>query len=1178
MRIFFRLHSFILIVVLGCVGRDRQQSDALFQMLSADHTGISFVNRIEENDSLNILNYEYMFNGGGVGILDVNNDGLSDIFFTGNQVANALYLNQGNLKFKDISQSAGVKLENTWCTGISVVDINSDGWDDLYISVGGPGNKSIFPNKLFINQGDLTFVEMADDYGLADPGESNQALFFDYDKDGDLDMYLLTGGGLERSAITVRPIQMEGQSRNTDQLYQNTYDSLKGHPVFTNVSKQAGITIEGYGLGVSVIDVNRDTWPDIYVSNDYLSRDLLYVNNQDGTFTDQSLKYFKHTSHFSMGNDVGDINNDGLMDIITVDMLPDDRVRKKLMFDPNQYDRFYQSVQLGYGYQYMRNMLHLNHGKGFSEIGQLAGISQTDWSWAPLIADFDNDGYQDVYITNGFGKDITDLDFVNFRREAFAPFANQMKMQKVFLDSINKRPPISVSNYIFKNEENFTFSDQSEKWGIKIPSISNGAAYADLDNDGDLEIIVNNINHEPFIFKNTTIEKNSPTGSYVRVKLIGPKHNQTGFETKVILYHNRKSQHRYHQVIRGFESSIENVLHFGLAADSVADSLEVIWPDGKVNLVSSPTINSTIEVDYQNSTSNSTNENVIINEYFQLISNSSISYLHKEIDFNDFRIQPSLLHKHSNQGPGIAVGDVNKDGKDDVFIGGAYGASGKIFIQITNSKFEEKSISGEEFEDLGAIFFDADGDSDLDLYVSSGGSERYPGHAGFQDRLYLNDRNGNFQINPNALPKILTSTGSVTAGDYDLDGDMDLFIGGRLTSTKYPQIPESYLLENRQGKFIDVTNEVSPELRSIGMVTSAIWTDFNNDHQPDLILAGEFMRITFLENQNGKLKDITDQTDLANSLGMWNSILPVDIDNDGDMDYVVGNIGLNTPFKVSTDNPLNVYHTDFDKNGTIDPIYSVSEDGKEYPFSSFDQLKAQIPILTKYIASYGQFAKMTTNDVLELFKNAEYETLSCTIQTSSIIENLGSNQFSIKDLPIEAQFAPVNGILAEDINLDGLQDLILVGNNYSPEVANGRFDASIGTVLLNQGNAEFKSEKHAGLKIDGNAKALVRMELGENKSLLLASQNNDSTDAYLMEFYHGMDRLFLKNDEVNALISMTNGKKRKVEFPIGGSYLSQSSASIVITPQIREIELFNYKGKMTRKMEFNSLAINNSVN
>ena len=1166
MRFDLPTYLLFLLCLLGCSGEDPGADNALFQRLPFSVTHVSFFNKIEEDDSFNILNYEYLYNGGGVGILDVNNDGLSDLFFTGNQVSNTLYLNQGNLEFEDISQAAGIELKNEWCTGVSIIDINADGYDDIYVCVGGMGNQSIFPNKLFINQKDMTFKEAAETYGLADPGESIQAAFFDYDKDGDLDMYLLTGGGFEKSAIVARAILENGENRNTDRLYKNTYDSILGHPVFQDVSAAAGILIEGFGLGVSIIDANQDTWPDVYVSNDYISRDLLYINNRDGTFTDRSLEFFKHTSHFSMGNDMGDINNDGLPDIVTLDMLPEDHTRRKLMFGPNQYDRFYMAVQRNYGYQYMRNMLHLNHGKdGFSEIGQLAGIHRTDWSWAPLLADFDNDGYQDIYITNGFGKDVTDLDFVKFRENAAAPFADKEKMEKLFLDSLKQRPSITLPNYMYRNEKDLTFSDQSAHWGITQPSISNGAAYADLDGDGDLEIIVSNMDQEAFIYKNNTVEWDSMAANFLKVRLAGPVSNPAGLGAQVSVFTQGAFQCRYHQVVRGFQSSVEKVIHFGLGPHKMVDSLIVTWPDGKQSSRGHLEANHMTVVNYKNAVASSPKSSAH-KPYFSPVK--VINYTHQETEFNDFSTQPLLMHGFSRQGPGMAVGDVNGDGWDDVFVGGAYQSSGALFLQSAKGDFEKRSIPTEDFEDLGVVFFDADGDGDLDLYVASGGVERYARYSGYQDRLYFNDGKGNFALAASALPSMLTSTSVVAAADYDQDGDLDLFVGGRVQPGEYPKTPASYLLENRSGQFVDVTDQINPALRNIGMVTSAIWTDFNNDFRPDLVLAGESMRITLLKNERKQLVDITYQTALADTYGMWNSLLAGDFDNDGDMDMVAGNLGLNTPFEVSPEKPLEVHFADFDQNGSVDPIFASYEEGNSYPLASLDQLTAQLPSLKKHILHYRDYAKTTTAGLLQLTDNDAYETLYCKMLASSFIENLGDDQFAITPLSLQAQWAPVNGMAAEDINLDGLLDLVLVGNSYSPEVVNGRYDASIGTVLLNRGKNTFQPLNPTGFCVKGDAKGMARLELAGNQSLLIVAQNNDEVMSFIIKKYNGLKRIKPTENETSALLTLSDGKQRKTAFPVGSSYLSQHSRSIVITPQVKAVQLFDIKGQTTRQIDF----------
>lgn len=1166
MRFISTIGFISLSVLLGCSSNKTDGSIKRFELLSSEITGVHFQNSINSNDSINIMNFEYLYNGGGVGVLDVNNDGLKDLFFTGSQQNNALYLNLGDLKFKDISQQAGIEMPNTWSTGVSVVDINADGLDDLYIGVGGMGNKSNHPNKLFINQGDNTFKEMAEEYGLADMGETIQSVFFDYDKDGDLDVYLLTGGGFEKSAIIARPINTQGQSRNTDRLYRNEANDSLGHPVFKNVSAESGIQIEGFGLGVAILDANQDSWPDVYVSNDYLSRDLLYVNNQDGTFSDKGSEYLKHTSHFSMGNDVGDINNDGLADIVTVDMLPEDNERRKLMSGAGGYDLFYIAVDRGYTYQYMRNMLQVNHGdKGFSEIGQMAGIDKTDWSWAPLLADFDNDGFQDLYITNGFGKDITDMDFVKFRQDAVQKYSDKSKFNSILADSLKVRPAISLQNYMYRNNQNLSFTNEVNDWGLGYNSVSSGAVYVDLDGDGDLEIVVSNIDNEAFIFKNRTNELDSLNANYLRVKLNGPAENAKGLGAEIELKQSTGVQKRWHQVVRGFQSSVEEIGHFGLGNLQSIEELKVTWPDGKVSRLSSVSANQIVEVNY----AEAKRETESPTESKTLFTKAElIEFTHIENDFSDFKTQPLLLHGFSQQGPSITVADVDNDGLDDVFVGGAYGQSGAIFIQNKQSQFQKKEINSEYFEDLGAIFFDADNDNDLDLYVTSGGSERYEGHNAYQDRLYFNDGKGNFELNEAALPVMTSSTSAVTAADFDMDGDLDLFVGGRVKPRDYPNIPTSYLLINEGGKFTDETDGRAVGLRNIGMVTSAVWSDLNGDDFPDLVLAGESMPVSIYQNEAGQLKNITATAGLAQSHGMWNSLKTADFDNDGDLDIIAGNIGLNTPFKASVDQPFELHFSDFDHNGAVDPIFSSFENGKAVPFTSLDQLTKQLPVLKKKIFHYRDYAKATTEQLLQIAGGVEYSTLKCETLATSFIENLGNGQFKVSELPIEIQVAPAYGLFTEDINSDGLLDIVAVGSNYDTEVMYGRYDASIGTVLINKGDNQFEALPftQTGFSVRGDAKAITRLELANGGSAMLITQTNGPLISYTYANSHSQ-KIRANSSEVKAKLKLKNGQQRLVEFTWGGAYLSQDSRTIVANQVISSIEFYDTHGKPTRQLE-----------
>jgi len=1079
------------LVVSSCA--DNKKSETLFERLSASYTGIDFENTITTNDSINILNYEYLYNGGGVGVGDFNNDNLPDVFFSANLTSGKLYLNKGALKFEDITSTSGIDTSGKWTTGVSVIDVNQDGYDDIYLSVGGMGNKSEFPNLLYINNGDLTFTEAAAEYGLADQGESIQAVFFDYDLDGDLDMYLLTGGGFENSAISVRAMQTNGTARNTDRLYRNDYNDKLGHPVFTNVSAEAGITFEGFGLGVSVLDANNDNWPDLYISNDYLSRDYVYVNQQDGTFKEKGEAYFGHMSHFSMGNDVADLDNNGFTEVITVDMLPEDLKRRKLMSGANSYDLFQIALRYGYGHQYMRNMLQRNNGNGtFSEIGQFSGIDKTDWSWAPLIADFDNDGLNDLFISNGFGKDITDMDFVKFRENQGSSFGGGATLQKAVKDCLVNRPAIKVANYSFKNQGNLKFKKSTKEWGFEDASVSSGAVYADFDNDGDLDLMVSNINAPAFVYKNTLRDSLSAQTNYLKINFKGTPKNPHAIGAAVKIYTPGGQKLRINQPVRGFQSSVSTTLHFGLNDATIIDSMIINWPDGKQSVKRAIAANQQITVSYND-------------ESYQPVSaeskplyfrkDSTIQFTHKDRFYNDYATQPLLMHNFSNQGPSLAAGDLNGDGLEDLFVGGSYGEASSILYQNEQGDFETVTLPETAlYEDTAALIFDANNDGRQDLYITSGGSERYVDHKAYQDRFYLNTVNG---LELQVLPELLSSTATVAAGDFDKDGDLDLFVGGRVVPGKFPSAPQSFLLKNTNGKFEDVTATYGAILQHIGMVTSAVFTDFNADGKQDLVLVGEFMPITFLENSGEKFVDKTTDFGLQNTTGLWNSLLATDIDKDGDLDFIAGNMGQNTVLHSKDNKPLKVDYADFDNNGYLDPIFSKYEEGAYFPLASLDQLSQQLPMLKKKLLYYNSFAKASTQDLLDLLKTPA-KSLEAAELRSVLIENTGNTKFNLKPLPQEVQLAPVNAMLTTDLNNDGFVDLLLVGNNYGTEVNGGRYDASFGITLLNdqRGGFEVLPNKESGFLVKGDSKSIVKVSKGSS-DMVVVGRNGESLATFI---------------------------------------------------------------------------------
>ena len=1083
-------------------------SKPLFESISSDLTGVNFQNTLVPDYDMNSLEYNYFYNGGGVAAADFNNDGFTDLYFTGNQVSGKLYLNKGNFKFDDVTDKAGLPT-SYWATGVTVGDVNNDGLQDLYISYAGYKDASRRKHQLFINKGINTqgipmFEEEAGKYGLADTSYTTQACFFDFDRDGDLDLIMINH--TQDKTNPNYPMPKDGKIRAPEcaRLYRND----NGH--FTNISTLAGITEKGYGLGICISDIDQDGWPDIYITNDFSFDDVLYINNGDGTFTESLNKYVKHTSRFSMGCDIADYNNDSYPDIVTLDMLPDNDQRQKMMNMAMNNDRFNYSLSLGYAPQYPRNMLQLNNGPdangqfNYSEIGQLSGVSMTDWSWGPLFADFDNDGWKDLFISNGIPMDITNNDFIVFRTEAIRNSRDYASLKKVVLGKMGTLEPVLKTNYIFKNQGNLRFTDQSQAWGMDKAGFHNGAVYVDLDNDGDLDLVTNDLNNKSILYKNNcnTLLNNN----YIRIKLEGP----FSVGSKISIDCNGKEQFLEHNPVRGFQSSQDPVEHFGLGKDSVISQLKVVWLDGKTQQLSNIRANQLLTLEYKNAVPVKDIEigNTKINKtikpvQLRVISNSpalfsdvtetgGINYNHVENRFEDFDYEPLLPHRFSNEGPYMAVGDVDKNGMEDLWIGGPVNIPGKLFLQQRNGTFLAKNMPDSLFEDVGGVFFDANGDKNLDLYVVSGGNEFKSNSAAYQDRLYINDGKGNLKRDINALPRETTSGSCVVACDFNKDGAVDLFVGGRVIPGSYPLAPRSYLLQNDgKGKFRDMTALVCPELMNIGLVTSAIWSDFDNDGWKDLIVTGEWMPVTFFKNDHGTLKKWQNNPSIDSSTGWWFSIAEGDFNKDGKMDYIVGNLGINNKFNVSEHTPLSVYTRDFDGNGTTESVLTYFLNGKESTVAGRDELTLVLPSMKKKFDTYKKFADAEFSQILakEDLKDALY--LTATNFTSSYLENKGNGKFVMTPLPLEAQFSVIQSIQVGDFDGDGNLDTLISGNYFSPDYTTGRFDASQGLLLKGDGKGGFVplTASQSGISIWGDARSTSFIRI-KNSSCLLAAVNS----------------------------------------------------------------------------------------
>lgn len=1085
-RVFVLLFCMLL---FGCSAKQ----NTLFTLLDKDDTGISFRNTFFEDGPLNVANYIYFYNGGGVAIGDINNDGLQDILFTGNMVKNRLFLNKGNFKFEDITAKSGVAEKQGWCTGATMADVNGDGKLDIYICRSADVDPARRKNLLFINNGDLTFTERAAEFGLDNTGYSTQAAFFDYDKDGDLDCFIINHS-LQKYTAGVQDNPELRKERNGDfasKLYQNNGGK------YTDVSDAAGITsnVLTFGLGLAITDFNNDGWPDVSVSNDFNEPDYLFINNGNGTFSEKLSECMDQTSLYSMGSDAADYNNDGLVDLVTLDMMPEDNYNQKMHSGAENFDKFQVLFNKGFYYQYSRNMLQRNNGDGtFSEVGQLAGVSNTDWSWAALFADYDNDGNKDLFVTNGYVKDYTEMDFMKYSMDRLIRSMHKEQVDAI-PEYIAKMPTHAVPNYILRNNGDETFSKKIRDWGLDHPGVSAGAAYADLDNDGDLDLVTSNANDYAGIYRNNGTP--APNNHYLKIKLSGAAGNERGIGAKIKVFCGGEQYFQEQSPVRGFQSSVDPVLLFGLGGHQQIDSLLIIWPDDRFQQWTNLPANQTLVAKQAEANGKWDHGSAQNNKNALLQQTSLPQALHVENNFNDFTIQPLLPHYFSRQGPCIEVADVNGDGREDFFMGGAAGTAGQLFLQQADGSFATKPQPALQqdaaSEDVGALFFDADGDEDKDLYVVSGGFELGEAGPQLQDRLYLNDGKGNFEKNAAAVPQMFSSKSCVKAADLEGDGDLDLFVGGRVIPGKYPLTPDSYILRNDgKGLFTDVTKMVAPAVRKVGMITDAAFTDINGDHMPDLVLAGEWMPVKVFINSKGSLSDASHTYVPFASSGWWNRLEATDLDNDGDTDLILGNCGLNTQFKASEKEPITLHYKDFDGNGSIDPILCYYIGGISYPAASLDDLTDQLPGLKKKFLEYRRYANATLKDLFTPEQLKDAGQLKADMMQTMVLRNEGGKKFSVQSLPQQAQYAPVYGIATADFNGDGRKDLLLTGNDSWTRIKFGRYSANHGVLLLAnaRGSYDYVPQTASGLHLRGNVRSLKTIQSG-NSVQLVAGVNND---------------------------------------------------------------------------------------
>jgi hypothetical protein len=1178
----------LLLLLLLSVALFSCKKATLFQKIDSSHSGIKFNNLIVENDSINPLDMLNIYNGGGVGIGDFNKDGKQDIYFIGNAVSNKLYINKGDMQFDDVTQEAGVGGKGGWGRGVAVVDINNDGLPDIYVCntlLNSPVKRT---NLLYINHGNNSkgvpiFKEEAKAYGLDINGHSTMASFFDYDNDGDLDMYLTVNEAQSTdNTSSFRYLATDGSAKSTGRLYRNDANTALGHPVYTNVSKEAGILIEGYGHATTIADINRDGWKDIYVTNDFLPNNILYINNHNGTFTDRTREYFKHTATSAMGQDIQDINNDGLADVFELDMDPEDNYRKKMFMPGTSYQLFQNFDRYKYQYQYNHNTLQLNQGPRlgqndsigapvFSEIAFLGGVAQTDWSWGPMITDFDNDGFRDIVVTNGYPRDVTDHDFITFRDESYA-----VATKKQVLDQI---PVVKIANYAFHNNGKLGFEDVTKNWGMDIASFSNGAAYADLDGDGAMDMVINNIDDEAFLYRNTSRDKDKDNNHYLQVQFKGGSQNKDGIGAWADIYYDKGKHQVYENTpFRGYLSTIQNIAHFGLGNITQVDSVVIKWQNGKQQVLKNVKTDQVLKVDMANATQNYSFDLPAVNNsslFTEVTRSLGVNYIHKSGDFIDFNVQKLLPHKLSEYAPAIAVGDVDGNGFDDMVVGGTSEFPAQVFLQQATGKFVQKNLldaatTTDRYKDEGLLLFDADGDGDLDLYAASGGYEDEPGSKSYQDRIYANDGKGHFALQPSALPANFTSKLCVKAVDYNKDGSLDLFVSGRVDPWNYPKPVSSFVLrndsKNGQIKFTDATPSAAKGLNKIGLVCDATFSDYDNDGWPDLVITGEWMPVTFLKNDHGVFKNATETSGIADKLGWWNTIAGGDFDHDGDIDYVVGNTGTNTFYKASDQYPMYITAKDFDNNGSYDAFPSLflkDQEGqmKEFPAHTREDIVKQMISMRVRYQNYKSFAVSTMDSVLTPAMRKDAIRLKANILQSVYLRNDGGGKFTMVPLPAEAQISQLSGMVVDDFDGDGNLDVALSGNDYGTEVSTGRYDAFNGLMLKGDGKGGFKplTILQSGIYIPGDGKALVKLQGANGKYLLAATQYKDAMKIF--ELKKDIRTVKLLPMDMFATIRYKNGKTAKQEFYNGQSFLSQSGRFFNIDSSMAAVTVTDNVGR-----------------